>query len=237
MSMHHRPLRLSLSLFGLLLLAACSSGSSYAPGFRAAEQSGEESSDTIADQDRGGASGPAERLLIRSASLYLSVADEASAGVLDRARQLVKDRGGLVLAESRYSLTISVPSAAFDQTLRELEALGEIVDRRVTIQDVTEAHADLNIRIENARKLKQRLHELLSRAQKVEDVLAIERELQRVTNELESMEARLRDMNQRVSMSRIELALQIKEQETRPGPLGWVLYGLYRGVRWLFIWD
>jgi hypothetical protein len=27
------------------------------------------------------------------------------------------------------------------------------------------------------------------------------------------------------------------ERPVRPGPVGWVFYGLARGVKWLFVWD
>ncbi len=27
------------------------------------------------------------------------------------------------------------------------------------------------------------------------------------------------------------------ETPTSPGPVGWVFYGLYRGIAWLFVWN
>jgi hypothetical protein len=27
------------------------------------------------------------------------------------------------------------------------------------------------------------------------------------------------------------------EQPTRPGPVGWIFYALYYGVKWLFVWE
>ncbi len=41
-------------------------------------------------------------------------------------------------------------------------------------------------------------------------------------------------INSRVGMSTINLTL---ETPTRPGPVGWIFYGLYKGVYWLFVWD
>lgn len=230
------PRLFALTLFALLL-AGCSTGGGYERSVASRGIAVDESDAAGAQMAPGSPTAAGDRLLIRNGSLYLTIAKDDLSPLLERARAIVKEQEGYVQAESRTSLTIRVPGAAFDTTMAALEKLGEVEDRQISLSDVTEAHADLNIRIENARKLKTRLHELLARASKVEDVLAIERELQRVTNELESMEAQLRDLNKRVAFATIQLQFNLREDEVRPGPLGWVLYGAYYAVRWLFIWD
>ena len=32
------------------------------------------------------------------------------------------------------------------------------------------------------------------------------------------------------------IAISLEESVT-PGPVGWVFYGVYTGVKWLFVWD
>jgi hypothetical protein len=48
------------------------------------------------------------------------------------------------------------------------------------------------------------------------------------------MKGKLALLESQVSLATIHLTL---EKPTRPGPLGWVFYGAYRGVKWLFVWD
>jgi len=49
--------------------------------------------------------------------------------------------------------------------------------RSVSVEDVTEQYVDLGIRLENKKALEARYRNLLARAQNVEDVLAVEKQL------------------------------------------------------------
>ena len=63
----------------------------------------------------------------------------------------------------------------------------------MTAEDVGEEFVDVSARMENARRLEQRLVTLLaSRTGKLSDVLAVERELARVREDIERYEGRLR---------------------------------------------
>ena len=44
----------------------------------------------------------------------------------------------------------------------------------------------------------------------------------------------MRVLSGRVAMATISVDL---EEDVSPGPIGWIGYGIYRGVKWLFVWD
>ncbi len=62
----------------------------------------------------------------------------------------------------------------------------------------------------------------------------VEKELERVTAEYESLKARLESLEGQVALATVHLEFR---RPVRPGPVGWVFYGLGKGLKWLFVWD
>lgn len=175
------------------------------------------------------------RRLIRDGWLLIEVdGDEDRARVLARARSLAEERGGFIAAETQTSVSLRLPSEQLDPTMEALARGEDVLDRGSRVQEVTAQYVDLATRIHSQRRLKTRLQELLGRAGEVKDVLEIEKELARVTEELERLEGRMRVLDEQIDFAAIELTMQ---ERASPGPLGWVFYGLFKGIKWLFVWD
>jgi hypothetical protein len=83
----------------------------------------------------------------------------------------------------------------------------------VNVRDVTEQYADLEIRLKNAEAVRQRLEALLAKAGKVEDALAVERELERITQAIEQMKGRLRLLSELVAFSTITANFQARPRD------------------------
>ncbi|HEX6588680.1 MAG TPA: DUF4349 domain-containing protein [Longimicrobiales bacterium] len=159
------------------------------------------------------------RMLIRTGYATLEV--EALEPAVQAVRRIAEQAGGYVsnlgISGGRdqvrsASLTMRIPSARFDETVASLDSLGEIETVRIDSEDVGEQHADLERRLSNARRLEERLLELLeTRTGSLEDVLAAERELARVREQIEGLDAALRGLNDRVAMSSISLSLHEPE--------------------------
>ncbi len=78
---------------------------------------------------------------------------------------------------------------------------------------------DITARVANAKRLEQRLIQLLAtRTGRLEDVLAVERELARVREEIERAEGRLRYLRTRAAMS--TLTVLVHEDEPILGKAG-----------------
>lgn len=108
-------------------------------------------------------------------------------------------------------LELRVPAARFDSAMTGLAPIGRVEHSATTAEDVGEEFTDLRARVGNSRRLEERLVTLLAtRTGKLEDVLAVERELARVRGEIEQMEGRLRYLGARVAASTIHVRLSEK---------------------------
>ncbi|MEM9843077.1 MAG: DUF4349 domain-containing protein, partial [Pseudomonadota bacterium] len=107
----------------------------------------------------------------------------------------------------------------------ETEAAGgEITQRSTRAEDLTRQIIDTGARLEAQKTLQGRLFGLLERRDgELGELLQIEREIARVTGEIESVEARLKTLRLRVSMSSLDVSYQTKVpafSPSRDNPLG-----------------
>jgi hypothetical protein len=185
---------------------------------------------------RGDGRGPArpDRQIVRSGDLAVSVGSPEAA--LPEVERLVAQAGGLVegstAAESIIWLHCRVPAAELDRIMDAVAALGDEDRRSVSAADVTEEYVDLETRLRNDLALRDRLQQLLARAADVEDVLAIEKELNRIQSEIETRQAQLDRLELDVEMSALSITLQ---RERILGPLGYVGWGLWWAFSKLFV--
>jgi hypothetical protein len=111
------------------------------------------------------------------------------------------------------TLELRVPSARFDELVTGLRPLGRVEFVNVSAEDVGEEFVDISARAANARRLEERLGGILAtRTGKLADVLAVERELARVREEIERYEGRLRYLRARSAVS----TLCVTVHEPRP---------------------
>lgn len=101
---------------------------------------------------------------------------------------------------------------------------GEITQRSTRAEDLTRQIIDTGARLDAQKTLQARLLSLLERRDgELGDLLQIERELARVTGDIESIEAQLKTLRLRVSMSSLDLNYQTKVPAfsgSRENPLG-----------------
>ena len=134
-----------------------------------------------------------------------------------------------------YELTIRVPSQQYDSLYSSLSNLSGRVDHKYTnIQDVTERYYDLQARIKNKQVLEQRYIDLLAKAGEVKDMLEIERQLNEVRTEIESLQGQFNYLSQQVSMSTLQLSIYevlpySYEDNQRPGFGNRILSALSNG--------
>ncbi|MBV9946359.1 MAG: DUF4349 domain-containing protein, partial [Myxococcales bacterium] len=139
-------------------------------------------------------------MLIYTANLTLAVF-QVEAG-LDAVERIARDTGGYLSNRQDNAITIRVPRDRFDDAVSRVEGLGDVTHRDIRAQDVTDEYVDLEARLKNAYLMRSRLGELLARAS-VKEALDIERELGRVTEEIERMERRLKLLRSDIAFSTI----------------------------------
>ena len=109
--------------------------------------------------------------------------------------------------------TLRIPVAHYEECLAAARELGEVRKVSSDSQDVSEEFYDVEARIRNKKKEETRLLELLEHTTgKLEEILAVERELSRVRGEIEQVEGRLRVLNDLTSLTTINLSVdEIKD--------------------------
>ena len=148
-------------------------------------------------------------MIIRSgnASLEVDSLELAIAAVQRIATSLGGWVGNTSLTSGDYqvrsaTIELKIPAARYDDALNGLKPVGKIETIASEAQDVGEEFVDVSARASNSRRLEERLVALLTtRTGKLEDVLAVERELARVREEIERYEGRLRFLRTRVATS------------------------------------
>ncbi len=163
-------------------------------------------------------------LLIYSATVTMAVFGLDAA--LDAVEELARARDGYLVRRTDASIVIRVPAAAFRDALSGVGKLGDELHRDVSAEDVTEAYHDLQMRLRNAEVVRQRLETLLAKAANVEDALAVERELSRITESIELIKGKLKLLGELVQFSTITVNFQARGVErVNPQthlPFGWL---------------
>lgn len=160
------------------------------------------------------AEAPAKRLIIYTANFAVLVAD-ANASIETFVAD-VEAVGGYLSQRQNTSVTVRVPVAHFQPLLDKLPLMGVIRHQQISSQDVTAEFNDVTLRLDTALKSRARLTALLERAEKMEDILRIEKEIRRLTQEIESMKGRLRFLGDQVAYSTITVTFQKDAPEIAP---------------------
>ncbi len=140
-------------------------------------------------------------MLVYTAEIDLQTERDRVVATIDRVIETATGMGGYLLRRTDNSVQVRIPSARFRESLRVVEDFGEVVHRSVAAQDVSEEYRDLEVRLQNLRAVRRRLEEFLARAGSMTDALQVERELERITREIDTIEGRLRFLSTRVSFS------------------------------------
>ncbi len=234
----HRPVRAVPALLAVLALtlAACAGDFDDAGSdSMTSEDAGEPAVDEAVDHDvagegaSGGADGdgagpssdvdPADRAVIRTASMHIRVRDSAAAA--EEIAGIVRTAGGYVSGTDLTraadgvvagSFTLRVPSAALEETLDALDALADaVLERRLDETDVTTELTDLEAEITNLTAYEEELRALLSEVREsttdTEDLLQVFDRVNEVRARIDQLTARRAMLEDRVALSTIDLRL------------------------------
>jgi hypothetical protein len=154
-------------------------------------------------------------MIIRTGQAYIEV-DSLELGVA-QVQRLARIVGGYIANSSIQSgegqqrsatLELKVASSRYDQALNGLTGIGKLLSSTTNAQDVGEEFVDVTARVANARRLEERLLTLLAtRTGKLDDVLAVERELARVREEIERYDGRLRFLRSKIAVSTLTVTV------------------------------
>ncbi|HSO00690.1 MAG TPA: DUF4349 domain-containing protein, partial [Candidatus Nanopelagicales bacterium] len=151
-------------------------------------------------------------LLIYTAQIAMAVFEVNAS--LNKVEALARDLGGFLARRDDRQITIRVPVGRFDEAVRRLDEVGDVLHRNVAVEDVTEEFLDLEIRLRNARAVRDRMEKLLEKAASVEESVLLEKELGRVASEIERLEGRMKYLRDRAAFSTITVSFQSRPRES-----------------------
>lgn len=143
------------------------------------------------------------RLVVYNA--VMNVVVERISDSLDSIKATVINMGGYMQEMSSKSITLKVPAEKFQDIVAEVEKLGEVTRKDIKGSDVTEEMRDLTIRLKNAEEVRDRLTNLLDKAEKIEDILKIEKELERITETIELLKGKISFLQNKIAFSTITI--------------------------------
>ena len=173
-----------------------------------------------------------ERKVIYNASLSLVVKDtEAAAKQIE---ELVTATGGYIANMNAYrsnddqlyyNITLRVPVSGFDSVRDALRNLAVRVEHdSINTDDVTDQYYDLDARLRTLRATEEELLSLLKetreRGGKVEDIMAIYRELTNIQSQIESLQGQLNRLDKLTALSTISVELR-PDELTQPIKTSW----------------
>jgi hypothetical protein len=163
-----------------------------------------------------------ERMIVRTGNLQLVVVDVTAA--IDEIIQLAEGHGGYVVSSRswrererlRGTITVRVPAGDFDGAMRTLgEMAVEVTSQSTSSQDVTEEYVDLSAELKNLEATEAQLLKLMEKAEKVEDILAIQKELSRTQGNIERTKGRMQYLERTSETSLIEVHLEQAKLDVR----------------------
>jgi hypothetical protein len=212
-----------LVILGLMLTAGCAKTSTTVPaplppGAAIPESSRGGSGADYAQYSNATIEEPGadiDRKIVKTGYMTLEVNDipEAIAGITGVANEL----NGYVVSSNKQGdeditygqISIRVPSDRFDEAFDRLHKLAVNVPNESTqSQDVTEEYTDLQAQLRNLEATEAQYLELLKKAEKVEDMLAVQRELSNVRGQIEQIKGRIQYLERTSDMALIEANLQ-----------------------------
>jgi len=204
---------------GRVRLGAAVAPETPAPGAERAEAEGFEA--------RAAAVPGISPMLIRTASLRMRVEDVRKAH--DEVARIAREAKGYVADTTlsgeagpmTASVTIRVPAEGLDSVIARIAALGKLLRKEISTEEVTEEYVDLTSRRRNLEREEERLLDLLKRAGKVKDLLEVEQTLARVRGEIETIAGRMRYLENRVALSTVHVELQGPEPKPTTGGPVW----------------
>ena len=194
------------TLFLLLSIYSCASKENYQEimGDVVAEKALEIKADKSLQSD--------QRKIIRDGRITFETTNVKLTNAL--IKKAVKEFNAYIASENEYSyndriehqLVLRVPAENFDILLTKISgSVEKLESKNIELKDVTEQYIDLETRIKTKKELETRYTALLKKAKTVKEILAIEEQIGKLREEIESVEGRLKLLKDRTAFSTLTI--------------------------------
>lgn len=176
-----------------------------------AEARYEETSDLISD---------VRRIILKNASMRITANDSTTK--IAEIGAMAEEMGGWVVSSNSYSstnnrgepvtqgnITVRVPAERLNEALERIKSdVISVESESVNGQDVTQEYVDLSSQLNNLQASERQLQTIMETARRVEDVLAVQRELTNVQGQIETIQGRLKYFDEASAFSSIQVEVR-----------------------------
>jgi ribosomal protein S11 len=149
----------------------------------------------------------AERMVAYFANIRIGISgnDSAEKQIADKTRELK----GYVAEESEKSMIVHVPAEKLDEFIEYLgDHVGKILSKSKSGRDVTDSHADNSAELAALVAARDQYSKLLKQASAVDEILKIEKELERVNAAILKLEQQIKRTERSVEYSRVTIEFE-----------------------------
>jgi hypothetical protein len=188
---------------------------------------------SLAPTEDGGATAQEPRKVIFTANARLQVDNpkevydaivsdvKAQKGYISYSQQSEREHGIII------HVTVRIPSSKLEAFLLSLQNYGKVLNQEIGSEEITKQYFDTKARLDNAIKQKDQYEKILLKAEKIEDILAVQREIDAVQERIEMHRGQIELWDQLVDFSTATIELipnpRVIEGQKKSAwnPLGW----------------
>ncbi len=219
------------------ILVACASSGGAANPAAAAPSAGAAGPLDAVSGDKGVAPAPGgsettnqyatlQQQIVKTGEVTLQVSGVADAS--SRVRAMAVALGGYVggaqagTLDQSATLTLRIPAARFDDALSRLHEIGDkVLSETTREQDVTSTVVDLDARLKNLQASEAQYRTLMTKAAKIEDILAVQSRLDDVQGQIEQLSAQLKQLTNQADLSTLTVTLQPQPEPIKVASATW----------------
>ncbi|MDD4271678.1 MAG: DUF4349 domain-containing protein [Patescibacteria group bacterium] len=173
---------------------------------------------------------PVDKKIIKTGDLSLKVENAETAA--ESIANIAKLNKGEVAVSNFYestkgvksgAITVRVPYNNFDAAFNGIKKVAsQVVSETANTQDITAEYIDLEARLKNTQAEEASFNALLNRSGKIEEILAVTKEIARTRGEIEQLQGQIRYLNSQTDMSTItvniteDVEIATASQDWRP---------------------
>lgn len=154
---------------------------------------------------------------------------------------LIKESNGYISADNQSQsgsrnynfLTVRIPTKNFDSFMNKLSGEVEKFEMKdITVEDVTERFYDLQTRLKTKKELEKKYLQILQKARSVKEILEVEREINKLREDIESTEGRFKYLSNQVSFSTLTIQFY-KQVGSEPNFGSKIIDSLEDGIKYI----